>query len=242
MEPLGIKDCRTLTREIAHGIAGPRFYTEHAPEVERARARAAGSGMVEMAAAAMREKGSALGHGFEHARSVAMDAGAIVYCEVTETGRADTLAERAIAAGYLHDIRRDQKDHPRLAAEFVTEFFRESLPGPDIEIITFAIRNHEAFKEQEISADADTMLLANALYDADKFRWGPDNFLYTIWDMAESMGFSPRTIFRHYHKGIEGIERIKHTFRTATGRAYGPDFIDRGLEIGRELYRLCGEK
>jgi len=36
--------------------------------------------------------------------------------------------------------------------------------------------------------------------------------------------------------GLEGIKRIRTTFRTATGRRYGPDFIDRGLTIGARLY------
>ncbi len=36
--------------------------------------------------------------------------------------------------------------------------------------------------------------------------------------------------------GMEGIARIKITFRTAVGKMYGPDFIDRGLDIGRRLY------
>jgi hypothetical protein len=30
--------------------------------------------------------------------------------------------------------------------------------------------------------------------------------------------------------------KIRESFRTATGREYGPDFIDRGLTIGRRLY------
>ena len=38
------------------------------------------------------------------------------------------------------------------------------------------------------------------------------------------------------HLTVEGIERIRSTFRTPTGKTYGPDFIDRGLEIGRRLY------
>ncbi len=249
MTPSSIQECRDLTRDIARGIAPPRFYTEHAGEIARAKEYAAQSRIVGMAEAVMREKGSALGHGYEHAHNVAIDAAAIILCE-TAQGRAEEalgvlgadLAVLALAAGYLHDIRRDQREHPLRAAEFAREFFRDALPEAHVAMIAFAIRNHEAFKEQERTDDPATMLLANALYDADKFRWGPDNFLYTIWDMAESLGFSPRTIFRHYRKGIEGIERVRHTFRTGTGRAYGPDFIERGLEIGRELYQVCGEK
>jgi len=34
-----------------------------------------------------------------------------------------------------------------------------------------------------------------------------------------------------------GIRKIKNTFRTGTGRRYGPEFIDFGLEIGNGIYR-----
>jgi len=37
-------------------------------------------------------------------------------------------------------------------------------------------------------------------------------------------------------KGLEGVGRIRETFRSETGRRYGPDFIDRGMKIGRRLY------
>jgi hypothetical protein len=39
-----------------------------------------------------------------------------------------------------------------------------------------------------------------------------------------------------YHKSLEGIERIRGTFRTQTGRRYGPQFIDIGLAVGEVIY------
>jgi hypothetical protein len=35
---------------------------------------------------------------------------------------------------------------------------------------------------------------------------------------------------------MEGIKRIRDTFRTRTGKIYGPDFIDRGIDIGMNFY------
>ena len=35
---------------------------------------------------------------------------------------------------------------------------------------------------------------------------------------------------------MESLVKIKSTFRTATGKKYGPQFIDLGLAIGQELY------
>ena len=79
-------------------------------------------------------------------------------------------------------------------------------------------------------------LLSDALYDADKFRWGPDNFTETLWAMIIPRGIPLRTLLPRFLPGIEGIRKIRESFRTATGREYGPDFIDRGLTIGRRLY------
>jgi hypothetical protein len=39
-----------------------------------------------------------------------------------------------------------------------------------------------------------------------------------------------------YPRGMEKIESIKTTFRTATGKKFGPQFIDLGLAIGEELF------
>jgi hypothetical protein len=35
---------------------------------------------------------------------------------------------------------------------------------------------------------------------------------------------------------MESLERIRGTFRSPTGRRYGPEFIDIGIEIGWRLY------
>ena len=44
------------------------------------------------------------------------------------------------------------------------------------------------------------------------------------------------TLLDHFIPGLKGVERIVKTFRTRTGKKYGPDFIERGLEIGRQLF------
>jgi hypothetical protein len=41
-----------------------------------------------------------------------------------------------------------------------------------------------------------------------------------------------------YPQGMEGLEKIKTTFRTQTGKKYGPRFIDLGLAIGKKLYEV----
>ncbi len=40
--------------------------------------------------------------------------------------------------------------------------------------------SHEAFKKLETSGSTNAMMISDCLYDADKFRWGSDNFTDTI--------------------------------------------------------------
>jgi len=39
-----------------------------------------------------------------------------------------------------------------------------------------------------------------------------------------------------YPQGMESLEKIKTTFRTETGKKYGPQFLDLGLAIGQKLH------
>jgi hypothetical protein len=41
-----------------------------------------------------------------------------------------------------------------------------------------------------------------------------------------------------YPQGMEGLAKIKSTFRSYTGKQYGPQFIDIGLAIGEKLYEV----
>ncbi len=88
----------------------------------------------------------------------------------------------------------------------------------------------------DASAGRTAQLLSDALYDADKFRWGPDNFTETLWAMIAHRGIPLQALLPRLLPGIEGIGKIRDSFRTPTGREYGPDFIDRGLTIGRRLH------
>jgi hypothetical protein len=41
-----------------------------------------------------------------------------------------------------------------------------------------------------------------------------------------------------YPAGLDKIAKIKETFRSETGRCYGPRFVDTGLALGRQLYEI----
>ena len=181
-----------------------------------------------------------IGHGISHSRKVAIDAGAISlveYAPFRQRSEVRRMVQLAHLAGVLHDIRRLEKDHARVSAgEAALLLARFDLAEREVAAITGAIRNHEAFRPAEILEDPLAQFLSDALYDADKFRWGPDNFTEMLWDMVEYRKASLDALLTRFLKGMEGITRIWETFRTQTGKIYGPDFIDRGIEIGMKFY------
>jgi hypothetical protein len=112
------------------------------------------------------------------------------------------------------------------------------LDPDEIEDISRAILNHEAFKSPVAIKTPEGVLVSNCLYDADKFRWGPDNFTDTLWSMVIFFKIPVSKFMDLYHQGIEKIANIKYTFRTGTGKQYGPQFIDLGLAVGEELFQI----
>lgn len=181
------------------------------------------------------------GHGLRHAAKVTLDAGALVVAESGGGRQVDGGLAAAVrhvqCAGLLHDIERARPDHARAGALFARRLLKRfPLPPEAVENICSAIGNHEAFKEIAQPATPAADLIDGCLYDADKFRWGPDNFTDTIWDMLAFSNVPPAVFVRHYPRGMESLERIRGTFRSPTGRRYGPEFIDIGIDIGWRLY------
>jgi len=183
------------------------------------------------------------GHGLKHAEKVTLDAGALIFIECRHIGHSDDFTEQRVrvvqCAGLLHDIKRKEKDHAIKGSEYAGEILKDySFSADEAEDICQAIRNHEAFKKLLKISTAEGVLVSDSLYDADKFRWGPDNFTDTVWDMVSFSQISLSKFIRLYPKGMESLEKIKTTFRTRTGKKYGPQFIDIGLAIGEELYEV----
>jgi hypothetical protein len=181
------------------------------------------------------------GHGLQHAVKVTIDAGALLYIEGQDAGYDRPLLERRVqivqCAGLLHDIKRKKKEHAKLGAAQSRKILKDYPLGPDeIEDIYRAIHNHEAFKNNMLLTTSKGALVSDCLYDADKFRWGPDNFTDTLWDMISFYNPPLSQFIARYPQGMKGLEKIKSTFRTRTGKKYGPRIIDLGLAIGEKLY------
>jgi hypothetical protein len=233
-------------REVALAVAAtlppPAFLRDHAEALRRADDQLAGHELIGRCRGFLDESRLECAHGVCHCEAVARDAGALVIVEGAERGIADASVARlslaASIAGLLHDIKRREEDH---AARGSVEAGK-ILAGLGVDVafsryVSDAIRNHEAFREPSPSGDVAGSLVSDALYDADKFRWGPENFTTTLWLIVGSRNTPPEELRLRFPESMRGIDRIKASFRTATGRKYGPEYIDQGLEIGRAIYR-----
>ena len=233
-------EAKRLARQIASDVGRPRFYTDRGKEVSASRASFRNHPCVRTAIGILRRQPDHFGHGLLHAARVAVDAGAIVLIEMNrrlpEEERQGALLLIHLA-GILHDIRRSEQRHAMKSAEAAAQILRTfGLTDPEREAVAKAIGNHEAFQPVEELRDPLARLLSDALYDADKFRWGPDNFTEMLWAMLTMRRVPLSRVMGRFLEGLQGIERIRTTFRSEAGQRYGPDFIDRGMEIGRRLY------
>ncbi|MHB8770684.1 MAG: HD domain-containing protein [Syntrophales bacterium] len=229
-----------LSRAIAAEVGTPRFYLEKEREVALSRELFRSEPLAAAGLSLIAGRDACLGHGISHVEKVAVDSGALVLIEAgakAADARIRRLVLLAQLAGILHDISRSQRNHAERGAEEVTTLLAGlALESDESAGIVNAIRNHEAFRPCHRSPDREGQLLSDVLYDADKFRWGPDNFTETLWAMVAPRGLPLPVLLPRLLPGIEGVGRIRDTFRTPTGKQYGPDFIDRGVAIGRRLH------
>jgi hypothetical protein len=182
------------------------------------------------------------GHGLQHATKVSIDAGTIVLLEGEKYFTVQAELERAVVlvqlAGILHDLKRMEHSHASAGAEAARKLLCDfPLSSPEVNCVVEAIASHEAFSEPQMCETLTGQLVADALYDADKFRWGPDNFTHTVWYMMNYQQMDIADLFGRFPWGVDGILRIKDTFRTNIGIQYGPEIIDLGVRIGKEIYQ-----
>jgi HD domain len=156
------------------------------------------------------------GHGIKHAIKVAIDAGALMIIESKLAGRSDSFISQRVmivqCAGLLHDIQRKRDDHAIKGADYARQVLQAyPFKSHEVDDICRAIRNHEAFKKTVESNTTEGALVS----------------FFNI-SVTQFMDFYP--------EGMEKLAKIKPTFRTNTGKKYGPQFIDLGLAIGEELF------
>jgi len=152
-------------------------------------------------------------NGLSHVKKVALDAGALILIDGADAvgvDRVNRLVFLSHLAGLLHDIRRSEPNHARRSAEeagrILETFDIETL---ERDFIMQAIANHEAFQPIQPLDDPSAQMLSNALYDADKFRWGPDNFTETLWAIIKSRRLKLEDLVKYFPGGLEATERIR---------------------------------
>jgi len=241
------KELQGLAHRIARALPRPLFYSKHFSHLRRAEESLAGHEFILRCRAFLDESLLECAHGLCHCEAVARDAGTLVLIEAEQSNMGSPEQERlctaSIIAGLLHDIKRKEQDHAvRGSIEAEKILSKLGMELSERQYIADAIRNHEAFQEIFDRDDAAGKLVSDALYDADKFRWGPENFTTTLWLMVESHHTQPEALHRTFKEKMKGIEKIKETFRTRTGKQFGPEFIDQGITIGNAIYEKMSER
>ncbi|MDR3567389.1 MAG: hypothetical protein P4L43_05105 [Syntrophobacteraceae bacterium] len=225
----------------------PAFYTRFkAPLAVARRLFYNHPGIVRLRGIVEPEYNEALGHGVFHSSRVSIDCAALIQIETDGDHMAPAAVERlmviGIYSGVLHDICREEKDHALIGAQRAKGLLEGFLLTPEeITCVSEAIRNHEAFASSASSGRQWAQLVSNCLYDADKFRWGADTFTHMLWHMMDYQSLSPLELIEKFPWGMSGAASVIETFRSATGRQFGPEIVEEGLEIGKEIYRYLIE-
>ena len=233
---------RQRARQIVSRFPPPDFYIDHAADVRRSQQIFDTVPVLQQLRQHLAsELKDDFGHGLRHAVRVALDAGTLLLAECSDSDAPPAFIERRVvvahSAGLLHDIRRQHAEHSQQGALAAGRLLAGySFSRAETDDICTAIRCHEAFTESVPSDSPAGLLVSDCLYDADKFRWGPDNFSDTLWDMLRCTDTEFKQFVARYPGGMQRLEKIKDSFRTRTGRKYGPQFIEFGLSIGRELF------
>lgn len=233
---------RQRARQIVSQYPSPEFYRDHSFANELSQKYFEENPFTEKLRLFVAEQlENKFGHGIQHALKVAIDAGALMIIENKLAGRSEkNFNQRVIivqCAGLLHDIQRSHEDHAVKGADYARQVLKVfPFKSHEVDDICRAIRNHEAFKKTVKANTIEGELVSDCLYDADKFRWGPDNFSDTVWAMVSYYNIPVAQFMNLYPEGMEKLAKIKHTFRTNTGKKYGPQFIDLGLAIGEKLF------
>ena len=237
---------RNRARKIVSRFPPPDFYVDCASQVRRSQHIFDTEPVLQQLRARLTDElEDDFGHGIRHAVRVALDAGTLMLVEIQygdQEAAAGSVDRRVVvvqSAGLLHDIRRKHPRHSRQGALAAGRLLGEyPYSQQETDDICFAIRCHEAFQENKPPDRPADVLVSDCLYDADKFRWGPDNFNDTLWDMLRYTDPEFSEFIARYPAGMKSLEKIKDSFRTRTGRKYGPQFIEFGLSIGKELFEV----
>jgi len=186
----------------------------------------------------------ACGLGVEHAKRVAIDAAAIVLAEPSDLPAEDRrrLALLAEMAGLMHDALRFEEDHAEKGADLCLRVLRGyPLDERERSLVARAVALHESPLPLADDGPLDERLLAGAVHDADRFRFGPDIFAATLWELCECEEWPLERIAAKFPEGPALAARYKDSFRTVQGTSYGPALLDEGLALAEGCRQLFAQ-
>lgn len=187
----------------------------------------------------------ACGFGVAHGKRVAMDAAAIVLAEPSglspdERRRAALLAAMA---GLLHDAMRHEEEHPERGADLCMRLLRGYALSPEERVwIAQAVALHEADLPLVENGPEAARLISGAVHDADRFRFGPDVFAATMWEYCDCDEWPLEEIAQAFARGAQRAAGCQGSFRTETGRRYGPAMLAEGQELARRFADMIRER
>ena len=240
-----ILDLKRRAKDLAVSRAQSAFSLECAEELTHARDLFFENPLV------LRLQGDALGFlneacglGVEHGKRVAMDAATLVLAEPSglspeERRRLAVLAEMA---GLLHDALRHEDNHAEKGADLCLRILRGYPISPEERLwIAGAVARHEDGAPQLQDAPESAQLLAGAVHDADVFRFGPDIFATILWELCECDEWPLERIAGAFPQGVSRARSLADSFRTESGRRYGPSLLAEGLSLAEEYERMLGQ-
>lgn len=83
--------------------------------------------------------------------------------------------------------------------------------------------------------------LAYSLHDAYWFRFGPDIFSTVMWIYCDYNQLSPAELVERFEVGVEDARYASDGFLTETGKKYGPEILQAGVEQGETMLKLLRE-
>ncbi|MDR3640465.1 MAG: HD family phosphohydrolase [Humidesulfovibrio sp.] len=181
------------------------------------------------------------GLGVEHGKRVAIDAAALALAEPSGLDQEERrrLALLAEMAGLLHDTMRFEEDHAEKGADLSMRILRGYPLEPDERLwVAQAVALHETALPLAEAGPQSALLLSGALHDADRFRFGPDIFVSTLWELCDCDEWTFEEIARAFPEGPKRALTLANGFRTEQGRRYGPGLIGEGLSLATEYMRL----
>ena len=237
-----IIDLKRRARDLAASRPQPAFVLDCAEEINHA------SNLFFDNALLLRLQSDALGFlndpcalGVEHGKRVAIDAAALVLAEPTgltqeERRRTALLAEMA---GLLHDALRHEEDHAEKGADLCLRILRGYALAPEERLwIAQAVALHEASLPLADVGPEQVRLLIGAVHDADRFRFGPDIFAATLWELCECDDWTLEEIARAFPEGPRRAAACADRFRTEQGRRYGPGLLAEGISLAKDYVRM----